>query len=90
MTGPEATGAAPAVIVQVDRDRCIGSGMCAATAPGSLALGADGLARPVREQPTVAGGEPLTSELADAVDYCPVEALSLYGVRDGRRIDPTG
>ncbi|MFB6892365.1 ferredoxin [Kitasatospora sp. NPDC056327] len=79
-----------AVIVQVDRDRCIGSGMCASTAPGSLTLGADGLARPLREQPTGAAGEPLTPELADAVDFCPVEALTLYGARDGRRISPAG
>ncbi len=89
MTGPETAGTAPAVIVQVDRDRCIGSGMCATTAPGSLALGTDGLARAVREQPTGTAGEPLTAELADAVDFCPVEALSLYGVHDGRRISPT-
>ncbi|MFF8770435.1 ferredoxin [Kitasatospora sp. NPDC015120] len=90
MSGDGTAGTAPEVIVQVDRDRCIGSGMCALTAPGSLALGADGLARPLREQPTGAGGEPLTPELADAVEYCPVEALALYGARDGRRIDPVG
>ncbi|MER7703959.1 ferredoxin [Kitasatospora sp. NPDC097605] len=90
MTGRDTAGTAPEVIVQVDRDRCIGSGMCALTAPGSLALGADGLARPLREQPTGAAGEPLTPELADAVDYCPVEALTLYGARDGRRISPAG
>ncbi|MFD5467705.1 ferredoxin [Kitasatospora sp. NPDC127059] len=41
------TGAAEAVVVRVDRDRCIGSGMCALSAPDSLALGTDGLARPV-------------------------------------------
>ncbi|MER5353543.1 ferredoxin [Kitasatospora sp. NPDC002551] len=87
MTDPRT---APAVIVQVDRDRCIGSGMCALTAPGSLTLGTDGLARPLREQPTGAAGEPLTPELAEAVDYCPVEALSLYGAHDGRRISPGG
>ncbi|MFE6865886.1 ferredoxin [Kitasatospora sp. NPDC057692] len=87
MTDPRT---APAVIVQVDRDRCIGSAMCTLTAPASLALGADGLARPLREQPTGAAGEPLTPELAEAVDYCPVEALTLYGARDGRRISPSG
>ncbi|MEE1825621.1 ferredoxin [Streptomyces sp. BE20] len=31
----------------MNRDRCIGSAMCANTAPGSLTLGADGLALPL-------------------------------------------
>ncbi|MFC5887792.1 ferredoxin [Kitasatospora sp. CM 4170] len=102
--------AAERVVVRVDRDRCIGSGMCALTAPGSLELGADGLARPLRVAATDGGGgedgdggggedgapagagpgsgEPLTERLAEAVDYCPVEALALYSAGDGRRIAP--
>ncbi|MCG6498209.1 hypothetical protein MCM47_28865 [Kitasatospora sp. A2-31] len=79
--------------------------MCALTAPGSLELGADGLARPLRQAAPAGGGdstggentagggpgpgEPLTERLAEAVDYCPVEALALYAAGDGRRIAPS-
>ncbi|MQS17194.1 ferredoxin [Streptomyces kaniharaensis] len=82
--GPQA--GADAVVVRVDRDRCIGSGMCALSAPGSLALGADGLAEPVAGHG--ADGEELTPELTEAVDFCPVEALTLYSARGGHRIAP--
>ncbi|WP_395292856.1 ferredoxin [Kitasatospora hibisci] len=87
------------MVVRVDRDRCIGSGMCALTAPGSLELGADGLARPLHSAVPAGGGgtggagpgtgEPLTERLAEAVDLCPVEALALYSAGDGRRIAPS-
>ncbi|MFF1905147.1 ferredoxin [Kitasatospora sp. NPDC058218] len=79
------------VVVRVDRDRCIGSGMCALSAPGSLALGADGLAHPVRQASPHGGpaGERLTEELAEAVDFCPVEALALYSARSGRLSPPS-
>ncbi|WP_307853183.1 ferredoxin [Kitasatospora sp. RG8] len=80
------------VVVRVDHGRCVGSGMCALAVPGSLVLGADGLAHPVRAPrpdgaPPV--GEPLTAKLAEAVGFCPVEALTLYSARDGRRIAHT-
>ncbi|HJD84656.1 ferredoxin [Kitasatospora aureofaciens] len=83
MTGPAGT---EPVVVRVDRDRCIGSGMCALSAPGSLALDADGRARPVAEYAD-AGAE-LTDGLAEAVEYCPVEALALHSARGGYRIAP--
>ncbi|WP_406194464.1 ferredoxin [Kitasatospora sp. NBC_01560] len=89
---PAPPAAAEAVVVRVDHARCIGSGMCALTAPGSLVLGADGLAHPARAaQPgrPDGAGEPLTEELADAVDFCPVEALALYDARDGRPVAPS-
>ncbi|MEU6237689.1 ferredoxin [Kitasatospora sp. NPDC047058] len=83
---------ADTVVVRVDRARCIGSGMCALTAPDSLVLGDDGLARPVRA-PRPGGpdatGEPLTEQLAEAVEYCPVEALALHSARDGHPITLT-
>ncbi|MFJ9951752.1 ferredoxin [Kitasatospora sp. NPDC091207] len=80
------------VVVRVDRGRCIGSGMCALTAPGSLALGADGLSHPVRASGPDGepAGERLTEELLEAVDFCPVEALALHSARDGRLIAPSG
>ncbi|MGW2253854.1 ferredoxin [Kitasatospora sp. NPDC001660] len=77
---------ADAVVVRVDRDRCIGSGMCALSAPESLALGADGLAEPVAGYG--AGGAELTAGLSEAVDFCPVEALTLHSARGGYRIAP--
>ncbi|MFE4519955.1 ferredoxin [Kitasatospora sp. NPDC056783] len=73
------------VIVRVDRDRCIGSGMCALSVPDSLSLGADGLAAPLAGYAD--GGAELTDALSEAVDYCPVEALSLHSARGGYRID---
>ncbi|MGA5821729.1 ferredoxin [Kitasatospora sp. NPDC094028] len=75
-----------AVVVRVDRDRCIGSGMCAIGAPAALALGPDGLARPLAGY--AAGGGELTAELAEAVEFCPVEALVLHSARGGHRIAP--
>ncbi|MFJ9456947.1 ferredoxin [Kitasatospora sp. NPDC101447] len=74
------------VVVRVDRDRCIGSGMCALSAPDSLALGADGLAAPLADYAD--GGAELTDGLGEAVDCCPVEALTLHSARGGYRIDP--
>ncbi|MFE7526915.1 ferredoxin [Kitasatospora sp. NPDC057542] len=74
------------VVVRVDRTRCIGSGMCALSAPDSLALGADGLAAPLAEYAD--GGAALTDGLSEAVDFCPVEALSLHSARGGYRIAP--
>ncbi|MEU3572103.1 ferredoxin [Kitasatospora sp. NPDC036755] len=74
------------VVVRVDRARCIGSGMCTLSAPESLALGADGLAAPLAGYAD--GGAELTDGLNEAVDYCPVEALSLHSARGGYRIAP--
>ncbi|MFB7909507.1 ferredoxin [Kitasatospora sp. NPDC056076] len=85
-TGPADPAAAESVLVRVDRDRCIGSGMCALSAPGSLALDTDGQARPVAGY--AAGGAELTDGLTEAVEFCPVEALTLFSARGGYRIEP--
>ncbi|MFG3055240.1 ferredoxin [Kitasatospora sp. NPDC048239] len=82
---PGAPASGPLVVVRVDRDRCVGSGMCVLTAPRSLELGADGLAHPLRGG---AGEEP-TEELAEAVDFCPAEALAVHPARDGRPAPPS-
>ncbi|MFJ9608038.1 ferredoxin [Kitasatospora sp. NPDC101176] len=86
MTAARPEADAGPVVVRVDRDRCIGSGMCALSAPGSLALGDDGLAEPVADYAD--GGAELTEALAEAVDFCPVEALTLYSADGGYRIAP--
>ncbi|MGW6918378.1 ferredoxin [Kitasatospora sp. NPDC054939] len=105
MTAGHGTGGSAAevrpggpVVLRVDRERCIGSGMCVLTAPDSVSLGPDGIARPLHGADRAAGdtadatdatratdagppappAEALTPELADAVDFCPVEALSLH------------
>lgn len=75
-----------AVLVRVDRDRCIGSGMCVLSAPEALALGPDGQALPVAG--FADGGGELTDGLAEAVEFCPVEALTLHSASGGHRIDP--
>ncbi|WP_329493653.1 ferredoxin [Kitasatospora herbaricolor] len=77
-----ANGTAGDVVVRVDRARCVGTGLCAATAPDDLALGEDGRAR-VRRQVTVSG-----EELTEAAEMCPVEAITVRSALDGRRIAP--
>jgi ferredoxin len=67
--------------VHVDATRCIGSGICAGTAPGHFVL-VDGLSRPLAER--VAPDE----VLVDAADSCPVEAVVVSEVDTLRRIAP--
>ena len=59
--------------VEVDRERCVGSGGCEALAPDLFEVGDDGIVD-VR-QPV--GGEPARALAADAVRACPTGALSL-------------
>lgn len=67
--------------VHVDRTRCIGSGICAGTAPGHFVL-VDGLSRPLAER--VAPDD----ALVDAADSCPMEAVVVSEVDSLRRIAP--
>ncbi len=71
-----------AFVVRVDRGRCVGSGVCAATAPADLALGRDGLAYPLRP------GSDDGAELTEAAELCPVEAITVLSARDGRQVAP--
>lgn len=58
--------------VEVDWDRCIGSGMCTTIAPALFDLDDDGAMIVVKETP-----EPdQERSLLDAVACCPVNALS--------------
>ncbi|KAB1129183.1 ferredoxin [Micromonospora sp. DSM 115977] len=67
--------------VHVDPTRCIGSGICAGTAPRHFVL-VDGLARPLAER--VAPDD----ALVDAADSCPMEAVIVSEADGLRRIAP--
>ncbi|MGK5671395.1 ferredoxin [Micromonospora sp. URMC 106] len=67
--------------VHVDTTRCIGSGICAGTAPGHFVL-VDGLSRPLAERVTP------DDVLIDAADSCPMEAVIVSEVDSLRRIAP--
>lgn len=86
--GPRPGGPAGAVVggepatgvrwrISVDADRCIGSGLCAATAPGHYRV-VGGVS-----QPPAGPVEPDDAAL-DAADCCPVEAIT---VRDATSAD---
>ncbi|MFG1776506.1 ferredoxin [Micromonospora sp. NPDC049048] len=67
--------------VHVDPTRCIGSGICAGTAPEHFVL-VHGLARPLAER--VAPDD----ALVDAADSCPMEAVIVSEADGLRRIAP--
>jgi ferredoxin len=58
-------------VVETDRERCIGSGTCAFTAPGVFDV--DGTGRVVVIGAVVAGDV----RVREAVDNCPMDALRL-------------
>ncbi|MFE9172990.1 ferredoxin [Streptomyces kebangsaanensis] len=59
--------------IRIDKDRCIGAGQCALTAPGVFTQDDDGFSTllPGRED---GGGDPLVGEAARA---CPVGAITV-------------
>ncbi|RAJ85189.1 MULTISPECIES: ferredoxin [unclassified Streptomyces] len=63
-----------AVRVEVDKDRCVGAGMCALTAPDVFTQDDDGLSEVLPGHATAAGEHPL---LKEAVRACPVGAVAL-------------
>ncbi|GAA2376261.1 hypothetical protein Cme02nite_09970 [Catellatospora methionotrophica] len=67
--------------VAVDRDRCIGSGLCAGTAPAHFAL-VDKKSTPLH--PLVDPDEAVT----DAADCCPVEAILITDPTTGTTLAP--
>ncbi|MFB9237698.1 ferredoxin [Plantactinospora siamensis] len=69
--------------VSVDPHRCIGSGICAGTAPEHFRL-VDGLSTPLAE--VVDPTEPVI----DAAESCPVEAITVRDSADDRLIAPEG
>ncbi|GGM53411.1 hypothetical protein GCM10012275_25530 [Longimycelium tulufanense] len=67
--------------VEVDRDACIGSGMCVGTAPDAFDL-VEGRSQPLAERI-----EPDEQVLA-AAESCPVEAIRVTDVDTGRQLAP--
>ena len=59
--------------IEADRGRCDGLGMCEAMAPDFFEVGADGTVVVLDERP----GEEHRTDVAAAVDSCPVLALKL-------------
>jgi ferredoxin len=66
--------------VTVNRDACLGSGVCAGTAPGHFRL-EDGRSRAIEEDI-----EP-DDVVLDAADTCPAEAIAVYSAA-GHRLAP--
>ena len=64
--------------VKVDRDLCIGSAMCVATAPDVFELDDEGLSRVVDQE---AGDE---ESLRQAAEGCPVQAVLLFDDEDNQ------
>jgi ferredoxin len=59
--------------VEVDRDRCVGSGTCEALAPAVFEVDDDGVLAVLRPEP----GEDYLTDIRDAVTACPTRALAL-------------
>ena len=59
--------------VQVDRDRCVGSGVCEALAPEVFEIDDEGVLRVHREEPAADD----LDGVRDAVQSCPTRALAL-------------
>ncbi|MBT2387824.1 ferredoxin [Streptomyces sp. ISL-11] len=68
--------------VTVDRGLCVGSGLCAATAPGAFRLDAARRSHPVARE-TGASEAVLT-----AAENCPVEAIALALAATGEPVFP--
>ncbi|MXG28451.1 ferredoxin [Streptomyces sp. YIM 132580] len=60
--------------VQVDKERCVGAGMCALTAPDVFTQDDDGLSEVLPGREATSGTHPLVGE---AVRACPVGAVVL-------------
>ncbi|MFC8848783.1 MULTISPECIES: ferredoxin [unclassified Micromonospora] len=67
--------------LHVDPTRCIGSGICAGTAPEHFGL-VDGLSRPLAERVAPA------QAVLDAADSCPMEAILVSEADSRRQIAP--
>lgn len=57
----------------VDRDLCIGCGVCEDACPEVFRLAEDGLAMVIAEEPPAE----LWGDVRDSADMCPVDAISI-------------
>ncbi|GEB50238.1 MULTISPECIES: ferredoxin [Streptomyces] len=68
--------------IEVDRDVCIGSGMCAATAPDGFRLDSARRSRPL------AGERDPDEQVLTAAENCPVEAITITLAGTGEEVFP--
>ncbi|MEU3193986.1 ferredoxin [Streptomyces sp. NPDC006992] len=68
--------------VEVDRDLCVGSGMCVSSAPEAFRLDA------ARRSRSVAPDREPAEEVLAAAEGCPVEAISLTLAGTGEPVFP--
>ncbi|GAA2169497.1 ferredoxin [Actinomadura napierensis] len=68
-------------LVEVDGRTCIGSGICAGTAPDHFAV-VDGTSRPAEAETGPAG------RVLDAAESCPVEAITVRAKETGEVLAP--
>ncbi|XVQ15812.1 ferredoxin [Spirillospora sp. CA-255316] len=68
--------------VTFDRHMCVGTGLCAATAPHELDLDENGKGHATAET------LPASEAVRDAAESCPVEAITITDTDTGKRIFP--
>lgn len=69
-------------LLHVDEHRCVGSGVCASTAPGHFTIGENRRSRPTAVE--VAADE----RILDAASICPMEAISVVESAGGSALFP--
>ncbi|MFD7664724.1 ferredoxin [Streptomyces sp. NPDC059788] len=80
--GPGGTDPGTRWHVAVDRNVCIGSGLCAATAPGGFELDAARQSHPVRAECDAC------DDVLAAAEGCPVEAITVTLADTGEAVFP--
>ena len=70
------------ILVRVDAKKCMANRQCSALAPGLFELGADGVTRITRRDPTDFTGSELPV-LLRARDACPTSAIVAETLEDG-------
>jgi ferredoxin len=70
------------LVVTVDRTRCAGTALCAASAPADLVLGPDGKARPRRARSDA------LAQVVEAAELCPMEAIAVHHAATGELLAP--